>query len=227
MSFDGASMKELRDRLGNISQSELAEVINTTLDRNVTSGQISPWERGKRTIPVDVATFCEALLIDARLSGGAAPAPPAAPPEGDALPPDTPPGGPGDPGRPDGASPSPQAPFGHSGLYTKACTELWELIGGGVGMIGGATGNRALIGDGQVIVADKEALGLAWGKLAETNDTFRKMLAGITEGGAWLQVAVVTGTTVSKCYQMNHTPAQLREAGDGYGDGPAGVPAAA
>jgi hypothetical protein len=75
--------------------------------------------------------------------------------------------------------------------------------------------------DGQIIAADSPALGAAWAKLAETNETFRKMLIGMTEGGAWLQVALVTGTTVSKCYQ-NHairslTPPRRDD------DGPAGV----
>jgi hypothetical protein len=147
-----------------------------------------------------VSTFLEELAVSTRLpSDDDGPASPlAAEPEGDVAA-DTAPGG----GQPvDTALPA-QPTLGGGGTWARACTELWELIASGVGMMGAATGSPLLMNDGAIIAADAQALGEAWGKLAETNATFRKMLVGMTEGGAWLQVALVTGTTVSKCYQSH------------------------
>lgn len=208
--IDGPAIKRLRERRG-WSQNDLAAALNAALEgRNYSSGSISPWETGKRTIPPDVGAFIEELMIDTNLppDAGEQDEPPAGadtPPGSDLPPGDTPPGpGPG-PGQP---------PIGGSGAWTRACTELWELIATGVGMAGAATGNETVMQDGAIIAADAPALGAAWAKLAETNETFRKMLLGMTEGGAWLQVALVTGTTVSKCYQ-NHAVRALQPAPGG------------
>lgn len=199
--IDGPDLRRLREKRG-WKQDDLAAAINAAFPgRTYSSGSISPWETGKRTIPPEVAAFIEELMISTNLDpgeplpGGDQPAEPQQP-EGD-----TPPG------------PGPaQVPIGATGdVWAKACTELWELIAAGIGMAGAATGNEALMMDGAIIDADKQALGAAWGKLAETNETFRKMLMGMTEGGAWLQVAVVTGTTVSNCWQ-NHAVAALQPA---------------
>ncbi len=97
-------------------------------------------------------------------------------------------------------------PLSPSGVYIKACTELWQIVATGVGMTGAAIGSRALMLDGQTIDADKEMLGEAWGKLAETNATFRNMLVGLTTGGAWFQVAIVTGSTVGRCWANHAVP---------------------
>lgn len=190
MSITGADMKRLRERR-NLSQTELAQILNASLtDRSYTSGSVSPWENEKRNIPPDVASLVEQLLLETALPDDGPPNPsPGRPESGDTAP------------RGDDP-PSPQAPIlSGGGTYVRACTELWEMIATGVGMAGAATGNQALMMDGAIIAADKEALGEAWGRLAETNDTFRRMLLGMTEGSVWLQVALVTGTTVSKCYQ--------------------------
>jgi hypothetical protein len=85
-------------------------------------------------------------------------------------------------------------------------------------MVGAATGSAPLMNDGAIIAADKAELGKAWGRLAETNETFRNMLVGMTTGGAWVQVALVTGTTAAKCWQANHAPRMLEQASDN-GDG--------
>lgn len=202
MAINGKDIEKLRTRLG-ISQAELAGMLNNALDRNYKSGSVSTWETGKRNIPDPVATFLEQAIMQANLAPEEPPA--ATPPSPDAAgdpPPDTPVERPAD--TPPGPGPSPAGlPVPSRGVYTLACEELWEMIASGVGMVGVATRNDALVADGKTIAYDKEKLGAAWGKLAETNETFKKMLLSMTEGGAWLQVAVVTGTTFSRCYQ-NH-----------------------
>lgn len=200
--MNGDELRKLRERR-QWSQADLAAAINAALGRNYGSGSISPWERGKRTIPDDVSAFLDELAVSTALPADADPSLDADPLAGvdgspGAVSADTAPGG----DRPDTAIPA-QPALGSGGTWARACTELWELVASGVGMIGAATGSPALMRDGQIIAADAEALGAAWGKLAETNATFRKMLVGMTEGGTWLQVALVTGTTVSKCYQSH------------------------
>jgi transcriptional regulator with XRE-family HTH domain len=190
----GADMKRLRERRG-WSQAELGAALNAALDRNYGSGSISPWENDKRPVPADVSAFIEELLVDTALPAEE-PAPSALPADEPAAG-DTPPGG----DHPQAAQP----PLASGGAWTRACTELWELVATGVGMVGAATGSEAMMVDGQIIAMDSPALGAAWAKLAETNETFRKMLIGMTEGGAWLQVALVTGTTASKMYQNHAT----------------------
>lgn len=215
----GDDLKRLRERRG-LDRGELAEAINMALGTNYNGESIARWERG-RDPAKKVTAFLEELAVSefaGELAGVDLPADdrpfddPAADESGD-----TPPG----PG-PAGATAQPPITSGR-GVYVKACEELWEMIATGVGMMGAATGNMALVNDGAVIAQDKAALGAAWGKLAETNETFRKMLVSMTEGGAWLQVALVTGTTFSKCWQ-GHTvyAAQVRQARQGP---PAEVPA--
>lgn len=205
MSVIGKDIERLRAKR-NWSQNDLADALNAALDRNYKSGSVSTWETGKRNIPGPVAAMVETLLIEANLPPVDDPVPPAPQlPNADDPPPPLPNGD--DDGRQDTPpGPGPSAAVAlplHAGIHSRACAELWEIIGTGVGMVGAATGNDALVDDAAIIARDKEKLGAAWGKLAETNDTFRKMLASMTEGGAWMQVAVVTGTTFSRCYQ-NH-----------------------
>lgn len=212
----GADVKRLLDKRG-WAYKDLAEVLNQALGRNYGSGSISPWVNDKRSVPPDVAAFIETLMIDSALPPEQQP-PPA---EDDTPPADVPPGD----GPP--ADVQPQPPLTAGGTYARACTELWQIIASGVGMVGAATGSQAMMMDGAIIDADKEALGAAWGKLAEENETFRKMLRGMTEGGAWLQVCLVTGTTASKMYQNHAQYAQLAPPPPRDEDGTAGVHAAA
>lgn len=200
MSVTGNDLKRLRERRG-WSQTEFGEVLNQALGTNYKSGSVSPWETGKRDIPASVSAFVEELLVDTAL-----------PEPDDALADaEQPPAAPEDSAPGPGLPPAQEPTGGAGGVWTRACTELWELIAGGIGMVGAATGSEALMVDGQIIAEDSAALGAAWAKLAETNETFRKMLIGMTEGGAWLQVAMVTGTTVTKCYQ-NHAVRSLAAA---------------
>lgn len=198
--ISGDQITRLRERR-NLSRGDLAELLNASLrnqdgsPKSYSAETIARWERGRPTSK-SVDAFLQQLAVssdDLELPGsdplgdGA---------DGPQQPQDAPPG----PGP--AATPERQLAIG-GGVWAKACEELWEMIATGVGMVGAATGNEALVIDGQIIVGDKEALGKAWGKLAETNETFRKMLIGMTEGGAWMQVAMVTGTTLSRCWNVH------------------------
>lgn len=182
-------MRTLRER-NSWTRKQLAEDLNAALGRRYNDETVGRWERDVRGIPRGVETFLTELSLAAAVDGvfgdGA---------EQASTGPDSPPAD----SAPAGLM-EPQIAVG-SGVYVRACEELWELIATGVGMVGAATNSPALLNDGAIIANDKQALGKAWGKLAETNETFRKLLVGMTEGGAWLQVAMVTGTTVSKCWQ--------------------------
>lgn len=203
--ISGAEIRRLREERG-WSQSELARVLNTALGKNYKGGTIGQWERERPGHLIGPAPSAFLYELAAEPPPPLEDEPPA-PPEPGRVADDVPP-------RWDAAPPQPALPPGPAptGMHAKACAELWEIIATGVGMVGAATGSEALVADGRIIARDKDKLGEAWGKLAETNDTFRKMLASMTEGGAWLQVAVVTGSTVSKCYQSHNEIARKQRA---------------
>lgn len=223
-----AELRELRERR-DWSQSDLSKALNLALGRNYGTGSISNWETGKRPIPKHVSTFLDELVmadaLEASANGSGPPfiEPSYEPPDDERQPAETTPSVAEDvaPGAPQ------QALVSQRSLYEKACIELWEMIAAGVGMVGAATGSQALVLDGQIILGDREALGRAWGKLAETNDTFRKLLVSMTEGGAWLQVALATGTTVSKCWQSHQLLAAEKRRSEAGGGNDVGLSAVA
>lgn len=189
-------VKQLRERLG-LSQAELAVLLNEPLQRAYRSSSVSAWETGKRPVPEDVGRMLDAFALEGSPGDNLGPQamPEPSPLPGEDAPPSDPLG--------DGRVPA-QAPLhAAGGAYARACTELWEMVGLAITMIGAATGNTTLQADGMIIDADKVALGRAYGKLAETNETFRTMLMSMTTGGAWLEVALVTGTTLGKVVR-NH-----------------------
>ena len=57
--------------------------------------------------------------------------------------------------------------------------------------------------DGAIIQAHSAALGAAYGKLAEQNETFRRLIIGMTQGGAWVEVAGVT-VLLAQAIATNH-----------------------
>jgi transcriptional regulator with XRE-family HTH domain len=191
-------IKGLREQLG-LTQEQLADALNESLGRKYVANTISRWETGNRGIPSDVSVFLDAIALNDALPEPGATVESSAPERGSQ-------------GRQEDTAPTDSSqgpvPFSSSGAYKKACTELWAIVASGVGMAGAATGNMKLMQDGALIDQDKAALGDAWGKLAETNETFRNMLVGMTSGGAWMQVALVTGTTVGKIWQ-NHAQPEL------------------
>ena len=223
----GKDIQRFRERR-NLEAGELAESINAALGTDYTEETIKRWERSNRKPAAKVRAFLEELAVEGLAGELGATDDLGADLGDDDRPLDEQPAGAGDTS-PGGPAMPPAAPkVGGSSTWAKACEELWELVATGVGMVGAATGNPALMRDGEIIAADKAALGAAWGRLAETNETFRRMLVGMTEGGVWLQVAMVTGTTLSKCWQSHQQYADyLRRQRAELGLDGAGEPAAA
>jgi len=192
------------------SRTQLAELLNEALGRSYKDDSIGRWERGQRELPDDVSALLDSVALDAAL-GSALPegdrpedgeAAPAAPP-GDSPPP--PPGGAGPPA---GGGGQIVLPTSANPQLTRLCEELWEMVATGVGMVGAVTGSEALRRDGEIIHADKEQLGKAYARLAETNETFRRMITGMTTSGAWLEVAMASGITAGK---MMRSHQEIRE----------------
>lgn len=217
------TLRDFRERQG-LSQAKLADLINGPLGKRYTSSTISRWEKASAPIPGHVSAYLDALAIESDL-------PDLGTLGGDtgqtfAGPEDTAPGG---------TDFSPSITVATSGAFTRVCTEMWELIGVTVGMTGAAIGSDSLRKDGEIIDQDKVALGKAYGKLAETNETFRRMLTGMTSGGAWLEVCLVTGGTVGKMWRNHATGgdtglyavAPPDDGSGGYGSNGSGDPAAA
>jgi transcriptional regulator with XRE-family HTH domain len=213
----GSELRRFREEQG-WSQDELGKLLRTSLGKG-SGTTVGKWEKEQRPVPDDVAVLVAQLQLDAAMPGEppldedrfglpgeeAAPVGFASPPvEGSAG--DTAPPEPGESRALGG-----QLPLGASTTYTKVCTELWELVATGTGMIGAAIGSENLRRDGEIIHADSAALGRAWGKLAETNDTFRRILLASTTSGAWLELAMVTGLTGGKLYR-SHQEIARRQA---------------
>lgn len=222
--MNGQDLRRLRERR-ELSPEELAELLNAALGTDYNGETVKRWERSNRKPAAKVVAFLEELAVEG-LAGELGGAPVGL--EDDDVPLEHDGAGDSAPGLPPAA---PRLTSGGSSTWTKACEELWELIATGVGMVGAAVSNPALMRDGEIIAADKAALGAAWGRLAETNDTFRRMLVGMTDGGVWLQVALVTSTTVSKCWQSHREYAvylaSQRAHAEVGANGNAGVDAAA
>jgi hypothetical protein len=203
----GPEIVALRERMG-LSRGELADLINSALGMRTRPDAVARWEDGRRNPSPGASAFLDELELRSNLEafGGAQE------PAGD-DPPLRPDSAPGDPHGPlsDPESGFEQQALALSGspLLVKACTELVEMVAMVVGSVGALVGSPALELDGSIIHEDRQALGEAWGRFAETNETFRRMLTSTLAGGAWLQVALVTGTTVSKCY---HGHVELRLA---------------
>lgn len=210
----GSELRRFREEQG-WSQDELGRVLKAALGKG-SGTTVGKWENEQRPVPEDVAAMVASLQLEAAFPDekpldedafalGSEPAPVEGH-GGDTAPPE-----PGERSRE--AAPVGQTPLPGGSGYAKVCRELWELIATGVGMIGGATGSETLRKDGEILYADSAALGQAWGKLAETNDTFRRILLGATGGGAWLELALVTSMTGTKLYR-NHQQAAIERAAE-------------
>ena len=187
--MNGNELRSLRELLG-FNQIQLAEYLNEVSGRSYRGSTVSQWESDKRSIPAVVADSVSALVVNAAIPGD---------PLADLadLAADTAPEG-------DASEQTAQIPMSSSGIYTRACVDLWGMIAMMVSSAGALSKNPALMQDGFTIDADKQALGRAWGKLAESNETFRKMLVSATSGGAYLEVILVTSTTAGKLFQNHH-----------------------
>jgi len=206
----GGELRRFREEQG-WSQDELGRLLKAS--RGKGSGTtVGKWEQEKRPVPDDVAALVAKLQLEAAFPDEeplredafqlGSEAPPVEGSEGDTA-----------PSEPEAtAAPGGQLPLSGAGSYGRVCTELWEMVATGIGMIGAATGSEALRRDGEIILADSPALGRAFGKLAETNDTFRRMLLGATSGGAWLEVAMVGGMTGARMYRSHQEIGARRRA---------------
>lgn len=221
----GSDVRGLRRRR-KWSQAQLIELVNRALGTNYSRRRVGDWEAEKYALPEGVGEFLDRLEIEeaaaslqpdyepphdyqladeqdellAGIRSGAAADPGPAPTEDDPPPP------------PPGARAGQPALPGGDPALARVCTELWELIATGTGMIGAVTGSSALQRDGEIIYEDRLALGRAWAKLAETNATFRRMLLASTTSGAWLEVAMVSGITFGKCARNHQAIAAERKA---------------
>lgn len=218
----GDALRRFREEQG-WTQDELAKLLKASIGKG-SSTTVGKWESGQRPVPEDVAALVARLELESAFPGenGGQPSgtaeeqyglgdaeplgfgsPPVEGAQGDSAPP------------PPGAAhevAAGQLPLPGGTTYARVCEELWELIATGTGMVGAVTGSEGLRRDGEIILADKVALGRAWGKLAETNDTFRRMLLGATSSGAWLEVALVSGITFGKCYRSHQEIGAARAA---------------
>lgn len=181
-------LRAFRERQG-MSQAKVAEILNGVLDRKYGSATVSAWENEKRPIPEAASVFLDELALAQALPPPNGGQPDNAPPAAGAGPvaADLPPGD-------DGLHVSLLA--GGGTAYARVCEDLWQTIAVGVTLTGSVIGNKAVERDGQIIEAQKKELGRAYGHLAETNETFRNMLKGMTTSSAWLEVSLVTGQTV-------------------------------
>lgn len=209
----GGELRRFREEQG-WSQDELAKLLKASLGKG-SSTTVGKWENEQRPVPDDVAALVAQLQLEAAMPGEPpldeatfgldSGLPPVEGSKGDTAPPE-----PDTRGTAAGAVTVGTPPLPGGSSYTRVCTELWEMVATGIGMVGAAVGSEGLRRDGEIILADSPALGRAWGKLAETNDTFRRILLGATSGGAWLEVSMVTGMTTAKLWRSHQELAARR-----------------
>ena len=200
----GDELRAYRERQGWTRQ-QLAELFSASLERPVSKATVADWERGRSKVRVEAAQFLASLDeldtdIGDILEGEHEP--PSGP--GDSAPPPPPPSG--------EPRPSLELIPGGDPRYARICEELWEIVATGVGVVGAVTSSETLQADGRIIVTDKKELGKAWGKLAETNPTFRRWLMSASTGGAWIEVALATGITAGRVLR-NHQQARPPDHG--------------
>ena len=202
----GEQFKRIQERYG-WSGRQLSELLTASLGRNVSQTTVSSWRNDKQTIPADVQGFLLGLEEN--------PDPPVDLSDFGIIehPEDSAPGG--------GSLPDKKPlVLASTGAYSRVCEEFFELISTAVGMIGAAIGNQTVQRDGLIIHEDKRELGRAWGKLAETNETFRRMLEATDKQGAYLAVALATGTTVGRIWRNHAIPEPPGDNLHGYADTP-------
>ena len=204
--MDGKDLRRIRER-NEWTQAQLSDLLKATFDGKYSGTQVGRWEKGTSKIPDSVASFLveleigEGFGVDFGADAGVEPGSDAREdPVSDSAPPPPPDAGIGNIG----------ALLPSGGIYARVCEEMWELVATGIGMAGAVTGSETLQADGRIILEDKQALGKAYGKLAETNETFRRMLTGMTSSGAWLEVALVSGITAGKLMR-NHQSARQQD----------------
>jgi transcriptional regulator with XRE-family HTH domain len=196
-------LREWRKSQG-LTQKEVAAILNEPLGRKYNGVTIGRWESGRNPIPRPV--------LDYLAGNGAAPARAPDDPGGDsaaAAPPgeDLPPRA-----QPDSNRPA-LVPAVSGGEYAKACEDLWDMVGFGLVAAGTGLGKPALKNDGYLICGWEDAsgkheglkreLGVAYGKLAERNRTFQRIVLAMSQESVWAEVIIVTGKLAQQMY-ANH-----------------------
>lgn len=211
--MNGEQLREWREQQG-LKQRDVADLLNEPLGRKYTGNVVSVWERGDRPIPSDVLEFLT--------TGGSAPVKPEAMTEEghvtthDPAPPasgDVPPLAPTTAGKPS------LALVAHDPALAKACEELWDMFGFSLVAIGSGFDKPAIRNDGQIICGWEDSggkhpgmkrdLGVAYGKLAERNRTFQRIVLALSQESVWAEVTVVTTKLCIAMYQNHVHVAQV------------------
>lgn len=201
----GTKVKQFRE-LNQLKQADFADLVTQETGVKVSVTTVGRWERDQRHVPEKVLAFMEGRDTDA------SPPPPTAPLPGEAAD-DMPPRDPAAAQSDDAGPHQPASSIKPLGLtsqaYEKACIDLWQMIGWGVQLAGQGVGNPVVASDGAIIQQQADDLGKAYGKLAEQNDTFRRLIMGLTQGGIWVEV---TGVTVKLAMTIAQNHAAYAQA---------------
>jgi hypothetical protein len=176
-------------------------LLTDALGKGHAQGSVLRWERGERPVPRTVVDYLAGnggTHIPESPGGDGA----AAPPPGEDLPPRA---------QPD--SKPALVPAVTGGEYAKACEDLWDMVGFGLVAAGTGLGRPALKNDGYLICGWEDAsgkheglkreLGVAYGKLAERNRTFQRIVLAMSQESVWAEVIIVTGKLAQQMY-ANH-----------------------
>jgi hypothetical protein len=202
----GARVIRFRE-LNELSRAQLRDLIEQDVGLRVSTDTIGKWERDKGRTPDVVLRYMqggrqESPLVDEDEQQQLDGMPP--------RPEDPPPGSFSDGTTDDGPKIKPLQL--QSQLYEKACVDLWLMIGFGVQVAGKGLRSPLVERDGAIIQSQASDLGKAYGKLAEQNETFRRIVVGLTQGGVWVEVGGVT-ISLAMAIAGNHSAyaAHLRQ----------------
>jgi transcriptional regulator with XRE-family HTH domain len=201
----GEELKAWRESQG-LTEKDLASLLNEPLGRKYGADTVRRWEKGERNLPRGVVDFLAGGAASTTASGGegggdpSSPGAPLAP--GEDLPPRA---------QPD--SKPALLPVLSGGEYAKACEDLWDMIGFGLVAAGTGLGRPAIRSDGYIICGWEDAtgkheglkreLGVAYGKLAERNRTFQRLVLALSQESVWAEVVIVTAKLAQQMY-ANH-----------------------
>jgi transcriptional regulator with XRE-family HTH domain len=197
----GAELREWRKGQG-LTQQEVATILNGALGTNYRDYKIGHWENEKRKIPAHVLDFLAGGAASTTAVGEESAASPGTPAPGEDLPPRA---------QPD--SKPALLPVLSGGEYAKACEDLWDMIGFGLVAAGTGLQRPAIRNDGYIICGWEDAsgkheglkreLGVAYGKLAERNRTFQRLVIALSQESVWAEVVIVTAKMGQQMY-ANH-----------------------
>lgn len=206
--MNGQQLREWRESKG-LTQGQVAEFVNETLmlTEPISGNNIGYYERERQRIPADIAAFFDQIVAtpDDVIDGLEIPEPK-----------------PRRPRKPKEQDEAPQAPVGSGQqtlpfdpgrTYTQACTELWRIVALGFSGWGMLFQKPVYIDDGKLIDQQAAALGEAWGKAAEQNETLKRWVGSLSEGGVWVQVSIVTGQLAGSLAQNHMVHRELRRQG--------------